>query len=382
MNRRRNLGIAIILIVAFAAAVAYLPLTAALAVGALLGLSGMVLFRQPTWRTASLASMSVLLGLAGLNVAFWLVDPRPVNVGVVKQDSPEHWLIDDDIVGYKLMPSVTVDAMAKYDDQILYHTKYTIDATSARMTPGSGTNGPTYLFVGDSLIFSETLPDLQTMASQFAQSLQPSAHVVNLGVPGYGVNNLVRAVETGQYDPYVIGKVKAVITWIAPYHMERVTGDAGWLTWSPRYVLEDDGKVRYTGSFLVHRLTNPLDGGYYVGRHNFAWVARAARASLQREQTDLYVALLARLRDLVKQRFGAPLVVIANWPEWEKPGENDLEYVPAYRAIAALGMPMVSVRQMVGPTRDWPMYFTPHDGHPNARLAGMVAQSLKDTIDR
>ena len=382
MNRRRSTAIAILLIAAFAAAVAYLPLTAALAVGALLGLCGVVLFRQPAWRTASLASMSVLLGLAGLNVAFWLVDPRPVNVGVVKEDNPEHWLIDDDVVGYKLMPGITVDAKAKYDDQVIYHTKYTIDASSTRVTPGSGPNGPTYLFIGDSLIFSETLADSESMVSQFAQSLQPSAHVVNLGVPGYGVNNVVRAVETGQYDPYVVGKVKAVITWIAPYHMERVTGDAGWLTWSPRYVLEGDRRIRYTGSFLVNRLTNPLDGAYYVARHNFTWVAHAVHASMLPKQTELYVALLARLRDLVKERFGAPLVVITNWPEVEAPFQNDNEYVPAYRAIAALGMPLVSVRQIIGPTSDWPKYFTPRDGHPNAHLANLVAQSLRQTLER
>jgi len=380
---KRKHGVALFLtIAATIAAGLWLSFTAMLAVGAVLPLFGVVLFRKPAWRNASLLLTSVLLGLSALNFAFWLIAPKPFNEGVVKMDTPEKWIIDDDIVGYKLKPGITVDATSKYRDQILFHAKYTIEPSGARATPGSQPNGPTYLFIGDSLVFSETLEDSQTMASQFAQNLRPGAHVVNLGVPGYGLNNLVRAVETGQYDPYVVGKVAAVITWIAPYHMERVTGDAGWLKHSPRYVLENDGKVRFTGTFLEDWLTNPLDGAYYVARRELGFVGRAVYTSMRREQTDLYIALLARLRDLIKERYGAPLILITTWPEQDKPYENDLEYVPAFRSIASLGMPMVSVRQIIGPTAEWNKYFTAHDGHPNAYLAGLVARQLQKTLDR
>ena len=40
-------------------------------------------------------------------------------------------------------------------------------------------------------------------------------------------------------------KVKAVVTWIIPDHLSRVTGDGGWLGASPRYVLEDGKPVDY-----------------------------------------------------------------------------------------------------------------------------------------
>ncbi len=374
----RPIGIAALPVAAVAASAIWLPLTAALAVWALVSLLGVVWFRKPAWRNAALILAATLFGLAGLNFAFWIISPQSTNAGAVKLDTPEHWLIEDDVVGYKLKPDITVDAMSKYGDQVLFHQKYTIDATGARITPGSTSNGPTYLFIGDSLIFSEALADTETMDSQFAQSLQPPAHVVNLGVPGYALNNLVRAVETGQYDPFVVGKVKAVVTWIAHYHVDRVTGDQPWLAQSPRYALGSDGHVSYTGDFLGYRLSHPLDGAYYVARQNFGWIARASYASAQREQVALYVALLARLKD----RYGAPLVLIVDWPERAQLGANDNEYVPVYESIAALGMPMVSVRQIVGSYQNWSEYLIPHDGHPNARLAKLVAQALRKTLDQ
>jgi len=376
----RPIGIAVLLIAAVAAPAIWLPMMATLAVWALVALLGVVWFRKPVWRNASLFLAATLFGLAGLEFAFWIIDPQSTNSGTVKLDVPDHWRIEDDVVGFKLKPGIIVDSMSKYGDQVLFHQKYTIDAAGARATPGSVSNGPTYLFIGDSLIFSQGLGDDEAMASQFAQSLQPPAHVVNLGVPGYALNNLVRAVETGQYDPFVVGKVKAVIAWIAHYHMDRVTGDQPWLAESPRYVLESDGRVRYTGDFLDYRLSHPLDGTYYVARHNFRSVARASHTSMQRKQAVLYVALLARLRDLVKERYGAPLVLIIDWPQQVEPGANDNDYVPVYQSIAALGMPMVSVRQIIGPYQNWSKYLIPHDGHPNARLAKLVAQALRKTL--
>jgi hypothetical protein len=43
-------------------------------------------------------------------------------------------------------------------------------------------------------------------------------------------------------------------------------------------------------------------------------------------------------------------------------------------------MPMVSVRQLIGPSDEWHKYFIAHDGHPNALLAGMVAEQLRKTL--
>jgi hypothetical protein len=387
MNRPRGRlmtgGIAALLVLAFIAAVYWLPLAVALAFGAAFALSGVALFRATAWRSGSLVLMSVLLGLTGFEVAFGLIDAPPKNVGVVKVNTPPDWSAYDPVVGYRPRPGTSVEVLATLGDKTVFHQTYTIEPSGARATPGSAPHGPTYLFIGDSFIFGEGLADSETLPSQFAQGLRSKAHVVNLGVLGYGPNHLVRAVEAGLYDSHVVGKVEAVITWIIPDQLPRVTGDGGWLTMSPRYTLESDGRVRHTGSFLESRLTNPLAGAAYLARSRVGWIARAVRPSLEREQTDLYVALLARLKELVQDRFGAPLVLIYQWPDEMVEGANDLDLIPTFHAIQALGMPMVSVRQIIGQRpENWHLYAIPHDGHPNARLDALVAKALLKALER
>src|SRR5438034_1257875 len=83
------------------------------------------------------------------------------------------------------------------------------------------------------------------LAAQFAKANDYKVRTVNLGVPGYGPNHLVRAFEAGLLDRYAGQSVKAVVSWIIPAHLARVTGDGSWLGSSPRYVLEN-GALRHT----------------------------------------------------------------------------------------------------------------------------------------
>ncbi len=376
-------GIAALLVLVFVAALYWLPLAGALGLGAVLALFGVVLFRSMAWRNGALVLASLLVGLAGFEIAFGLIDAPSKNFGVVKVNTPAQWSPYDPVVGYRPAPGQSVEVLATMGDKTIFHQTYTIEPSGARATPGSVPRGPTYLFIGDSFIFGEGLADSETLPSQFAQGLRTKSHVVNLGVLGYGPNHLVRAIEAGLFDSHVIGKVEAVITWIIPDQLVRVTGDGGWLTMSPRYVLEPDGTVRHTGSFLEHRLTNPFAGAAYLARSRLSWVARAVGPSLLREQTDLYVALLARLKEAVRKRFDAPLVLIYQWPDEVVSGANDLDLIPTFEAIKALGMPMVSVRKIIGQRPDnWHLYAIPHDGHPNARLDSLVARDLLKALDR
>ena len=129
----------------------------------------------------------------------------------MRTQTPPDWYPYDPVLQYRLRPNTTVKARATYGDQLLYDVTYNIDALGARVTPGSVDSGPTYIFFGDSFAFSEGVNDDDTLASLFANKLQPPAHVVNFGVPGWGPTHQVRAVETGLFDSAVIGKVAAVI---------------------------------------------------------------------------------------------------------------------------------------------------------------------------
>ncbi len=377
MNRRRERLIAPLLVVLFAAACVWLPLGAALGLGSFWVLGSVALLKKPGWRDSALVLASVLAGLAGFQGAFGLIDPGGPNWGVTKVTTPQRWAPDDPVLGYRPRPNTTVDVTATYGDELLYRATYHIDATGARVTPGSALDGPTWLFIGDSVMFGEGLDDSQTLPSQFAERLQPPAHVVNLGVSGYGPNHLVRALETGAYDGYVVGKVAAVVTWINSGQVLRVTGDGGWLTLSPRYEFGPDGQPVYTGSFLRHRLSHPFDGIYYFARSRFSWVQRVVDERREHElQGPLYVALLKRLQELVQQKWNAPLVIIYDWDDGTIPGQIDAYRRWIWQEIHALGAPMLSLRDQMDFEEGWDAYFIPHDGHANARMDRLLAEAL------
>ena len=359
-----------------------LPFAAALAVIALVCLVSIVRLRTPLERNAALSLAAFLLGLAGIEFGLYLLEPRGQEIGAVRVQTPPDWYPYDPVLQYKLRPNTTVKARATWGDQLLYDVTYTIDAQGARVTPGSVDSGPTYIVMGDSYAFSEGVNDDETAASQFAQRLRPPAHVVNFGVPGWGATHQVRALETGLFDKAVIGKVAAVIVWVTPPHLERVTGDASWLANAPRYDFGPDGKLYYAGTFAEYRWTHPLAGLGWLARTHFRFVRRLGNAAMEREQARLYVALTARLKELVEERYYAPLILLSNGPEASPPDQPDLQYLPAFDGLRAIGAPVISVRNLLGPPSGWGPYFIPHDGHPTPLMNRLVADALVDYFAR
>ena len=120
--------------------------------------------------------------------------------------------------------------------------------------------------------------------------------------------------------------------------------------------LDAKGKPVFTGSFNEYRWSHPAAGIDYLARTHLASVARAVRRDLEDEQVPLYIALLAELRDKVRQRYDAPLVLICDWPETVAEGDDDRVYMPYFKDIQALGLPMVSVRRILGPFDNWKNY--------------------------
>jgi hypothetical protein len=385
MSLLRGRLLAALVIAAFLAALIWLPLAAALAIGAVACLVGVVRFRRPAWRNSALVGMSLLMGFAGVELALGLLSPRAPNVGVVKERTPGNWLVSDPELGYRLRPDTVVKSVARHADDVLYRATYAIGPKGERITPGSVPQGPTYLFVGDSYMFGEGVADDETLAAQFARRIQPAANVVNVAVGGHGPTHILRALETGLYDQYVVGKVAAVIAWVTPVQLWRVTGDGTWLGSSPRYELDATGKPRHTGTFAGHRWRDPLDGAAYLARTHVAWIRRAVGPALEKEQAALYVALLRRIKELVQERYGAPLILLSNGPEPVPPGysdQPDLQYLPAFDAIRGLGTPVISVRALLGPPTTWDRYFIPHDGHPTPPMNKLVAEALLKTLPR
>ena len=179
----------------------------------------------------------------------------------------------------------------------------------------------------------------------------------------------MRAFEAGFCDRFKAEKVKAVVIWIIPDHLARVTGDGAWLGASPRYVLED-GKPRFTGSFTRHRWINPLAGLRYQAGKVFSFVDAIGMRRRQETQAELLDALIVRLEALAREKLNAPLIVVYSWPD-----EHEEEQ-PLLTRLHRHGIPLLSVDELTAhlePSR----IALPYDGHPTPFVDGLIAGALK-----
>ncbi|MGZ3338692.1 MAG: hypothetical protein ACXWLB_12620 [Reyranella sp.] len=378
----RNLSLAALLIAVLAVGAVLLPSPMwACALAVLLGLAGVVLFRGNRWRTSALMVAALALSLAVLDAFAGLLSPTAINYGLVKTTVPRWWPPPDPILGFRPAPNSEVLNTATFGPELLYRRTYHFDADAARVTPQAPAGADTYLFLGDSFIFGQGLPDDETLAAQFGKADGLKVRTVNLGVPGNAPNHLVRAFEAGLLDRYASQPVKAVVTWIIPAQLARVTGDGSWLGSSPRYVLEN-GKLRHTGTFDEYRLRHPLVGAKYLLGELFPFVDAIGMKQRQDEQVELFVAMMVRLQQYSREKFGAPFIVIYSWPdETSSPGHGESEFAQPMLAgvierLRKLGIPLISVDHVTS-AYDVSQLLIPHDGHPNAFTTDLIAAELK-----
>jgi hypothetical protein len=378
---RRNYLIAAGLLVLLALGAVLLPSARwACGLAALLGLAGVVLLRGNRWRTGALLAAALAVSLALLDVVAGFLTPAPMGHGLVQTTDPKWWPPPDPILGFRPRPDTQVVATASFGPETIYRRTYHFDGEAARVTPAAPPGADTYLFLGDSFVFGQGLPDDQSLAAQFAKINDQRVRTVNLGVPGYGPNHLVRAFEAGLLDRYAGQKVKAVVSWIIPAHLARVTGDGSWLGSSPRYVL-DDGVPRYTGSFNEYRWTHPVAGLTYLLGERFLFVDAIGKRQQQEQQADLFVALMVKLKQFCREKFGAPLIVVYSWPdEAHKKGYGDAEFlIGVLNRLRRAGIELQSVDELTS-NIDMSRLLIPHDGHPTAYTYELIAGALKQRL--
>jgi hypothetical protein len=268
--------------------------------------------------------------------------------------------------------------------ETVYRQTYHFDGDAARKSPAAPAGADTYLFIGDSFIFGQGLTDDQHLAAQFAKVNDFKVNAVNFGVPGNSPNQLVRAFEAGLLDKYKGQKVKAVVIWLIPAQLARVTGDGSWLSDTPRYVLEN-GALKHTGSFSEYRWTHPWAGLKYLLGEHFAFIDAIGREQRQDEQAELFVAMMARLQTFAREKFNAPLIALYSWPdETSNPNHGTSEFaqpvlIDILARVRKLGIPMIRVDEVVGPY-PIPQLLIPHDGHPSAFSNELLAKELKKRL--
>jgi hypothetical protein len=191
------------------------------------------------------------------------------------------------------------------DAALIYDAAYTIDDHLLRRTLSAAT-GPAVAFFGDSFTFGQGLSDSETLPQAYADLTGRKVRVLNFGFPGYGPQQFLRALETGLFDP-LLSDAKIFVYETAAWHAERSACLAGHMTRAARYELRN-GEPVFVGACAegLNRVFREIFINGAAFRRFVQPVANVAGPA----DVELYLAELRRSAELVKQKFGARLIVL------------------------------------------------------------------------
>lgn len=276
-------------------------------------------------------------------------------------------------LGFALKPVASRTACIRRDgDQTLYDVVYTSRADGWRVTPDRGAAADTaILFFGCSYTYGEGLTDAETFPYRVGEQLGEHYQVFNLAVPGYGAHQTLAMLESGRLDA-LLAPYKHVRAFFLSLddHVRRCGGFAPWDRHGPRYTLEND-RVARRGNFqddvsAFRRLADAAFGKSQIYGRLVMNPSPAQRARLE----DLHVAMLARIRDLLREKYDASFAVMiwVQGKQFKEPlraaGLSLLDLDPYFPDFAA------------DPSR----YAIPGDGHPNALANAVMAQAVEEYL--
>ena len=195
----------------------------------------------------------------------------------------------------------------------IWEVDYTIDAHLHRQVL-SAEDGPTVAFLGGSDTFGAGLPDAETLPQQFADATGRRWHVVNLGFPGYGPQQLLRGLETGLFDE-ALKNSRLLIIETTPWQAGRTACINEYMATAPRYEMEG-GQPTFRGICREGWpiLTRALSA---ISSIPHFFVVQALNAP-RPETIDLYVAILVRAATIARDKYGVPTALLY------QPGEGYL----------------------------------------------------------
>jgi hypothetical protein len=290
-----------------------------------------------------------------------------------------------------LVPGQVTRAVARARDSVFYDVRYTVDSLGFRVShrgdapPRSGTCA---LFLVCSFTFGEGVQDWETLPYRVGELTRGRIAVVNAGVPAYGMEHVVAALEQRTHAPVPPCSPTHIIYQALPQHIVRASGGVKFSRYGPRYALTPAGDLVYRGTSPPPTGETPEGSALWA---NVAWQlskARLWRVITERQTPPgsladlrLYLALVRRARDLFAERYPrAEFHVLA----WSIGGFYAGNFETFRDSLARIVPAVHEVRSVLTGYDSAPV---PHqidrmDAHPNARAYDLLARFVVDSILR
>lgn len=338
-------------------------------------LSYFVVVLRGGWRDVALVCASLALGIVGVELVLWRLNNSPTTYR-----EKGMWGIKGELGLSPIRAGVIHEKKVAADGKVIFDVAYTIDGDLSRKVV-SPQDAPLVAFFGDSFTYGAGVNDVDTLPQIFADMSKGAYHVVNLGVSGYGPQQMLRALETDLY-PVLKENPRLFVILSAPWHAFRSSCKADNSWFGPSYEMENGVPV-YKGSCASRqplarqalttllRWTEAYD--HFIGRRE---------KPVGPQDMDLYVKILERAAELAKEKYGVPTLVLylpddLSNPRYQLgPGVTNASMMTRLRENGLEVMDLtIDMNAYAGQT-----LIIPGDGHPTGVLNRIWGEKLRDLV--
>jgi len=320
-------------------------------------------------RNTAVVVTSVLLCLAAIEAYAVIEYPRPINI-----HTPDLWG-PQAVLGWGArnpgsFHHTEIDAKT---GRRLVDVNYTIDEHLNRKVD-SAPDGPAVAFFGDSFTFGLGLPDADTLPQAFADATGRAIRVIDLGFPGYGPQQFLRALETGLYDG-LLRPSRLFVFQTAAWHAERSSCIADFVKHAPRYRLIG-GRPELAGSCT--RWWSALTRSLFTGSATYRAFVAPLVERVRPADIELYLAIIERAAELAREKYGVPTAILY-LPDRDYAGRTGISDDEIMRRLRDHALIVVNGALDPSAFPGQPLLI-PGDGHPTAVANRVRALLVRDAV--
>lgn len=285
-----------------------------------------------------------------------------------------------------LRPGVSVTATKYIQGNIVYQVRYTTNAHGLRHSPAAKTAEATcILFFGGSFTFGEGVNDAETLPYRVAVKTDRAYQVYNFGMPGFGPQQMLRAIEQG-FVAEVIGDCEPhyIFYHTIPNHAARAAGIPAFTQGSPKYVLDETNQPVYAGTYPTDddaHLPYPLRRiKWQLEKSRTYQNLFAGERSMTARDLDLYLAIVQQSQRLLTTQYPTAEFHIIMWhSNPDEPFVQGLSHTFASGAVKVHPITDILVPQ-AGQTWGESFHLSVYDDHPNPTAYDGIATYIVNNI--
>jgi hypothetical protein len=184
----------------------------------------------------------------------------------------------------------------------------------------SNKNARCVLFFGCSFTFGEGLNDDQTMPYLVGVKSKGEYHPYNFGFHGYGPHQMLAALEHGFEEKIIACKPKYAIYQALPDHDRRSAGLSPFGKNGPRYILNQNGEVIFTGRFIDHKIDENGMIAKIINQLKKSLILKTAlfkARSTNSDDINLFVAIVDKAWTIFEARYPGSKFYVLFWNKFD-----------------------------------------------------------------